>query len=63
MAAAKNIGVKELAAKLGTDPRELRKFLRNMDLNVGRGSRYAWPSMAHAEVKKIVGAWEAREAK
>ena len=58
----KAVGVKELATKLGADPRDLRKFLRGMDLNVGRGSRYSWPSLTCAEVKRIVGAWEAAQA-
>jgi CO/xanthine dehydrogenase Mo-binding subunit len=51
------IGVKQVAEKLGTDPRELRKFIRSMDLGVGFGSRYAWASMADPQVKRIVKAW------
>jgi hypothetical protein len=52
------VGVAELATKLGTDPRALRKFIRVQGIGVGRGSRYSWPSMASAEVKRIVTAWE-----
>jgi hypothetical protein len=51
------IGVKEVAAKLGTDPRELRKFLRTLDLGVGFGSRYRWASLSDPAVKRIVKAW------
>ena len=49
------IGVKELASKLGTDPRELRRFLRSRDEGVGFGRRY---SFTPAQVKKLTEAWE-----
>ncbi len=52
------VGVTQLAAKLGTNPRELRKFIRAQGIGVGRGSRYQWPSTASAEVKRITAAWE-----
>jgi CO/xanthine dehydrogenase Mo-binding subunit len=52
------VGVKELAAALGCDPRELRKFLRAQGVGVGFGSRYQWPSMADAAVKRIVREYE-----
>ncbi|HEV2924673.1 MAG TPA: hypothetical protein VGW98_11600 [Solirubrobacteraceae bacterium] len=51
------IGVRELAGKLGADPRELRKFLRGQDLGVGFGSRY---SFTPAQVKKLTAAWKAQ---
>jgi hypothetical protein len=52
------VGIKELAAELGTDPRELRAFLRGLDLGAGRGKRYAWPSMTDPTVKRIVREWQ-----
>jgi hypothetical protein len=52
------IGVTELAAKLGTDGRTLRKFLRSQDLGVGFGSRYRWPSLTDPALKKLIKAWE-----
>jgi hypothetical protein len=52
------IGVKELATKLGTDPRTCRKFIRTLDLGVGFGSRYRWDGMADPAVKRIVKAWK-----
>ncbi len=54
------IGVKELASKLGADPREVRKFLRAQDLGVGFGSRYRWPSLTDPAVKKLIKAWQAQ---
>jgi len=54
------VGAPQLAVKLGTNPRELRKFIRAQGIGVGRGSRYQWPSMASAEVKRITVAWEGR---
>jgi hypothetical protein len=51
------IGVKEIATKLGTDPRELRKFIRGLELGVGRGTRYAWPNMGDPTVKRIMREW------
>lgn len=56
------VGVTELAAKLGTNPRELRKFLRAQDLGVGFGSRYRWPSLTDPAVKKLIKVWEAANA-
>jgi hypothetical protein len=57
----KSVGVKQLADKLGTTPYELRKVIRSLDLGVGRGTRYAWPSMQSADVKKITRAYEATQ--
>jgi len=57
------IGAKELAAKLGTDGRTLRKFLRAQGIGVGFGNRYSWPSLADPQVKRITKLWnEAGEA-
>lgn len=51
------VTTKDLAAKLGAEPRELRKLIRTLDLGVGRGSRYGWDSMSDPTVKKISAAW------
>jgi hypothetical protein len=51
------IGIKDVADKLGTEPRDLRKFVRGMHLGVGRGTRYAWASLADPQVKQIMAAW------
>ncbi len=56
------VGVKELAAHLGTDPRSMRKFLRTLDLGVGFGNRYSWASLADTAVKPIIKAWREAEA-
>lgn len=36
----------ELAKKLGTTPRQFRRFLRDEGLGVGQGQRYELPSKA-----------------
>jgi hypothetical protein len=61
------VGIKDLAAKLGTEPRDLRRFVRGLDLGVGRGTRYAWASLSAPEPKRITAEWkkahaEAKEA-
>ena len=65
MAATKDKGVdvKQLPEKLGNSPYALRKVIRGLDLGVSRGTRYSWPGMAHADVKKITTAWEAAKSK
>jgi hypothetical protein len=55
---ADGIGVKDLAAKLGTDGRTLRKFLRAQGIGVGFGRTYRWSSMADPAVKRITRAWQ-----
>jgi hypothetical protein len=50
-----------LAEHLQTDPRTLRAFIRGLDLGVGFGSRYTWPSMKDPAVKRIVAAWRKAE--
>jgi hypothetical protein len=54
------IGVKELAEHLGTDPRTLRGFLRRQDQSVGRGTRYRWGSLKDPAVAKLAAAWKAQ---
>ncbi|HMJ03260.1 MAG TPA: hypothetical protein VK506_09975 [Conexibacter sp.] len=56
------VGIKELADHLGIDPRSLRGFLRRTQRSVGRGTRYEWPSLRDAAVKKIVADWRAAQA-
>ncbi len=57
------IGVKEVAAKVGTDPKSLRVFLRKQGVGVGSGKRYVWPSMSDPAVRHIVREWgKAQEA-
>lgn len=51
------VTVKDLAAKLGTEPKELRKFIRGLELGVGRGARYRWDSLTDAQPKQIAAAW------
>lgn len=59
MAASKEttIGIKDIAVKLECEPRDLRAFVRKLDLGVGRGTRYAWPNMSDPTVKRIVREW------
>lgn len=52
------VGVKEVAAKVGTEPKALRAFLRKQAVGVGSGARYAWPSMSDPQVRAIVKAWK-----
>lgn len=44
-AGSKGVGVKDLAGHVGTEPRVLRAFLRRKQRAVGKGRRYAWPSL------------------
>jgi hypothetical protein len=48
------VGIKDIAEKLGVEPRALRAFIRTLDLGVGRGTRYAWPSLSDPTVKRII---------
>lgn len=56
------IGVTQLAAHLKTDPRSLRAFLRRTERGTGRGTRYSWPSLTDAAVKKIAADWKSPQA-
>jgi hypothetical protein len=56
------IGVKELSEHLGTDARTLRAFLRKHVGKVGKGSRYSWPSLNDAAVKKLATEFNAAQA-
>ncbi len=50
-----------LAAEFDTTPRELRKFLRSLDMGVGKGSRYSLPATKRevASLRKKFDAWTA----
>lgn len=54
----------EIAAELGTTPRELRKYLRSADKGVGKGSRYALPAnkTEMTKLRKGFNAWTSAEA-
>ena len=57
------VGAKQLAEHLHTDGRTLRKFLRGqMQLSVGFGGKYTWPSLTCPEVKKVIAAWNKAHA-
>ena len=48
-----SFSVKELAERLKTDPRELRKFLRSQDMGVGRGGkRYTFTSQQATQISR-----------
>lgn len=55
------IGVAELAKQIGTEPVELRKFLRSQDHNVGRGKRYQFTPKQAQAVKSSWGAAQKSE--
>jgi phage antirepressor YoqD-like protein len=52
----RTIGVAELARQIGTEPTELRKFLRSERRNVGRGSRYEFTAK---QASALEGRWKA----
>jgi phage terminase Nu1 subunit (DNA packaging protein) len=61
MATTKKLSTKELAEKLGADPRDVRKWLRAQDLGVGRGGgRYEFTPQQAA---KLVKQYQADAAK
>lgn len=47
----------DIAAKLGTDGRTLRRYLRSTKQGVGTGKRYEFDSAAIADLKKGFTAW------
>jgi hypothetical protein len=56
------VTIKDLAAKLGTDAKDLRRFIRGMELGVGRGGRYRWDTLSDPQPKKIAAAWKKANA-
>ncbi|MBW3589524.1 MAG: hypothetical protein KY429_08915 [Actinobacteria bacterium] len=59
----KILSTKQVAEKLGTDPRTLRKFLRSRDRGVGTGSRYEFKPEQIATIKKQFTDWSKGEVK
>ena len=60
MATATKLTTREVAEQLGTDPKTLRRFLRNsLDLHVGKGARHAFNKR---EVARITKAFEKAHA-
>jgi hypothetical protein len=49
---------REVADKLGADPRVLRRFLRTTEQGVGAGSRYEFKPDTIADLKKRFNAWK-----
>jgi hypothetical protein len=56
------VRVKDIAAKVGTEPKHLRAFLRSQGVGVGSGKRYGWPSMGDPQVRAIVRDFKAAHA-
>ena len=53
------LSAKELASKLDTDPRTVRKFLRShLDETPGKGSRYQIEGKQVASLRKAFKAWD-----
>ncbi len=52
------LSTREIAEKLGTTPRMLRRFLRSERKGVGTGSRYEFTTAQVASLKKQFAAWE-----
>ncbi len=48
----------EVAAKLDTDARTLRKFLRSQERGVGAGGRYGFEPQQIGNLKKQFNAWQ-----
>jgi hypothetical protein len=60
MAAA--LSAKDLAEKLGTDAKTVRRFLRKREMGVGQGNRYEIDPKSVNRLKKDFGRWTAEEA-
>jgi predicted transcriptional regulator len=61
-ATASTLTTKEVADKLGTTPRRLRRFLRAERHGVGTGKRYEFTAPAIATLKKAFSAWDKANA-
>lgn len=62
MAKKKMLTTREVAEKLGTDPRTLRRFLRAKDKGVGTGARYEFEPRDIAPLKKSFTSWDKARA-
>jgi len=61
---ATGVGIKDLAADLGRDPRSTRAAIRRLKggAQVGKGKRYVWPSKSDKGYKELVTALKAKAA-
>lgn len=57
MTTEQTLTTRDVAAKLGTDPRTLRRFLRASSQGVGTGSRYAVSASDVPALKKAFATW------
>lgn len=57
MTKTQRLTTREVAEKLETDPRTLRRFLRARDKGVGAGKRYEFTGKDIAPLKKAFDAW------
>lgn len=55
---ATGVGIKDLAADLGRDPRSTRAAIRRLrgGAQVGKGKRYVWASKSDKDYKALVAA-------
>jgi rubredoxin len=58
MAEPTKLSTREVADKLNTDPRTLRRFLRSLEKGVGTGSRYGFEPQQVGNLKKQFNAWQ-----
>jgi hypothetical protein len=62
----KTYSAKQVATRIGTDAKQLRKFFRDPKSGydaVGQGGRYDFPEADVAEIKKAFDAWEATKTR
>jgi len=61
---ATGVGIKDLAADLGRDPRSTRAAIRRLrgGAQVGQGGRYNWPSKSDKDYKELVAALKGKAA-
>lgn len=59
---AAKVSTREIAEKLGADPRTVRRFLRSHDKGVGRGKRYEFTRGQLTTLQKQFAAWSKSNA-
>lgn len=62
----KTYSAKQVASRIGTDAKQLRKFFRDPNSNyhaVGQGGRYDFPESQIPEIKKAFDAWNATKTR
>lgn len=57
----KGVSTKELADRLEIEPRQLRYFLREHDLGVGRGKRYDFTEKQARKIEELYEEWSEEE--